>query len=305
MKIPGKNIKGLDPAMRADEAARVVLSARLDAVRMLLPLAAHEWQEDVEHVHQLRVATRRASSAMAAFDACLDSKRAKKVGSLLKRLRKSAGAARDADVHAHLFDGLFDQVSAEEQAAIKRVQAQLMAERAEAQPRLVKVAKDIPIEKLDKRFSKLLDSIGTQDDMPGALSELAGESLAPHGTAVRAAAAGRPWTIARMHEVRIECKKLRYACEVFTCCLDEGTAVEFKREFVPLLDALGDLNDSDNMVARLRSSEQGAGTEALLARLEAERDRRLRLASDALGVMLGSDFLDRLTGGRPEMARSA
>jgi hypothetical protein len=59
----GKWIAGLTPEMPIEEAARIVLAVRLSAARHHLPLAAGRADEDVEHVHQLRVASRRAGAA--------------------------------------------------------------------------------------------------------------------------------------------------------------------------------------------------------------------------------------------------
>lgn len=317
MKIPGKHIKGLDAGMRCEEAARHVLSLRLEAVRMLLPLAAERWREDVEHVHQLRVATRRAASAMSAFGGCLKPKRAEEAGKTLKKLRKAAGAARDADVHLELFESLRERTDGDERVAVERAIESIRAEREHVQPRLIRAHEKNPDKKLAKRFDGL---IGSVRPAPGAetLGALAAGSLAPLAAGIREAAGERPWTTDRLHEVRIAAKKLRYACEVFRCCLDEETDRAFDDRFVPLLDALGELNDSSNMVARLEAAADhddaelaglrdapGAGVEALVGRFRAERDRRRDEAAAALDRLLASDFLDRLSGDAPLRARSA
>ena len=48
--------KGLSPDQPTSEVARTVLDARLKTVWHWLPLAAEKSEEDVEYVHQLRVA---------------------------------------------------------------------------------------------------------------------------------------------------------------------------------------------------------------------------------------------------------
>jgi integrase/recombinase XerD len=60
----GKWIPGLTAEMPVAEAARAVLAARFEVVRHCLPLAVEKPYEDVEHVHQLRVGTRRAGAAL-------------------------------------------------------------------------------------------------------------------------------------------------------------------------------------------------------------------------------------------------
>ena len=60
MSLSGKWIDGIRPDGSVGEAARVSLATRLAAVAYWLPLAAEYADQDVEHVHRLRVSTRRA-----------------------------------------------------------------------------------------------------------------------------------------------------------------------------------------------------------------------------------------------------
>ena len=94
----GKWITGLTPEMPADEAARVVLAVRLSAVRHHLLLASERAAEDVEHVHQLRVATRRAGAAVWIFRDLMVRKVLRDCKRTLRAVRRAAGAARDWDV---------------------------------------------------------------------------------------------------------------------------------------------------------------------------------------------------------------
>src|SRR5262245_13887287 len=94
----GKWIDGLGPKTDTDEAARRVLEVRLQVVRGSLPLAVHDPDRDVEHVHQLRVATRRAGAALRTFERWLPSKTFRKAWKQLRAIRRAAGAARDWDV---------------------------------------------------------------------------------------------------------------------------------------------------------------------------------------------------------------
>ncbi|MEK6234887.1 MAG: CHAD domain-containing protein, partial [Planctomycetales bacterium] len=64
---PSKWIDGVKGITPIGDVARKVLRERLQAVIDFLPRAAYQWQEDVEHVHQLRVSTRRAAAAMRIF----------------------------------------------------------------------------------------------------------------------------------------------------------------------------------------------------------------------------------------------
>src|SRR2546426_9281030 len=93
--------KWLD-ALRGDmpvsEAAQLALSRRLGAVRDRLPDAVFHADDDIEHVHQLRVSTRRAAAALRLFADHLPARLYKKTRRALRAIRRSAGAARDWDV---------------------------------------------------------------------------------------------------------------------------------------------------------------------------------------------------------------
>ena len=62
MAASAKWVEGLAPDCTIEEAARRSLGPRLSSVVHLLPMAAHLAEHDIEHVHRLRVATRRATA---------------------------------------------------------------------------------------------------------------------------------------------------------------------------------------------------------------------------------------------------
>src|SRR5437870_2343843 len=94
----GKWIGGLKADTPLPEAARHVLFVRLEVVRDHLPRVIHEAERDPEHVHQLRVGTRRADAALRIFRPCLPEKVYRAARRRLRRLRRAAGEARDWDV---------------------------------------------------------------------------------------------------------------------------------------------------------------------------------------------------------------
>ena len=67
----GKWITELKATTPVADAARHVLTVRLEVVRDYLPLALQQADKDPEHVHQLRVGTRRARAALDIFACCL------------------------------------------------------------------------------------------------------------------------------------------------------------------------------------------------------------------------------------------
>src|SRR3954470_19745556 len=93
-----KWISDLHGGMPVHAAARRVLEVRLGVVRDRLPWAVHHADEDDEHVHQLRVGTRRAGAALRIFADSLPGKLHKRTRKALRQVRRAAGAARDWDV---------------------------------------------------------------------------------------------------------------------------------------------------------------------------------------------------------------
>ena len=95
-RTPKKHTVIVDEA--ASTFARRVLGERAARVGRLLRLAAKRGDSKPAHVHQLRVATRRTLAALETFAALIPRRRAKKLRRSLRRIRRAAGAARDADV---------------------------------------------------------------------------------------------------------------------------------------------------------------------------------------------------------------
>ena len=67
----GKWISDPEATTPVADAARHVLTVRLEVMRDHLPFALHEADKDPEHVHRFRVGTRRARAALDIFAYCL------------------------------------------------------------------------------------------------------------------------------------------------------------------------------------------------------------------------------------------
>jgi CHAD domain-containing protein len=93
--------KWIDDVRAGERACRVAvrtLESRLAAVLELLPLAAHRADEDMEHVHALRVWTRRAAAAVTLYEEMMPRRRTAWIRKQLRRIRRAAGEARECDV---------------------------------------------------------------------------------------------------------------------------------------------------------------------------------------------------------------
>ena len=87
----GKWIQNLKANTPLADAARHVLTVRLEVVRDALPLALHQADQDAEHVHQLRVSTRRARRRRTSFPAASPRRSTRPRGAICETCAASPG----------------------------------------------------------------------------------------------------------------------------------------------------------------------------------------------------------------------
>jgi CHAD domain-containing protein len=247
-----KWISDLTPKTPLAEAARHVLTLRLQVVREFLPLAIHHAERDLEHVHQLRVGTRRARAALDIFAGCLPRKTYKAAKVTLRAIRQAAGEARDWDVFAAaLADWTAPQ--SRHRAGLVFLHGYVQAQREAAQVHLRQLEQTLA------DFAKLMET--WIDDVrrprgrggPIKLRELAQPLIRRLVRELESVLVEDPEDLDRLHELRIVGKRLRYALEVFVSCF----APAFREQLYPAVEAmqevLGRLNDHRLAHARLES----------------------------------------------------
>jgi CHAD domain-containing protein len=240
----GKWIEGLLPEMPLAEAARLVLSARLDSVLNFLPLAADSAAQDIEHVHRLRVATRRATAALRLFGECLPEKPSRRLNKSLRSVRRAAGEARDWDVLI-----LQLQISPVLRTTSARPALDFLIgvsamRRLEAQATLVATAKEEE-KKLSDERRDLLDLAMTEaNEHHPTLSRAAGLNVAALIRDVESAASAGPTAYAELHQLRILGKKLRYSMETFGDCFSPLFREELYPAIEEMQETLGRITDA-------------------------------------------------------------
>ncbi len=133
MTLSAKWIEGIGPTSTVDDAARRSLEPRLAQVMHLLPMAAYLAEHDIEHVHRLRVATRRATAALELYKTCLPHNSHRWMKKRLRKIRRAVGDARDLDV-------LADRLAREYGDAVAPVIELVAATRTAVQPAIRRVA---------------------------------------------------------------------------------------------------------------------------------------------------------------------
>ena len=111
--------------------------------------------DDVERVHDMRVATRRLRAALEIFDDCFPRKRHRKALKKVKALADALGARRDADVEIELLEGLAGEIAAEDRQALRALIEALRAQQRQANDDLAPFVASKQLKKLRRRLAKL------------------------------------------------------------------------------------------------------------------------------------------------------
>src|SRR5215831_8057535 len=215
----GKWIEGLTREMAVAEAAAVALAARFEVVRHFLPLAVEKPYDDPEHVHQLRVGSRRAAAALRAFADCMPRKHHKSAKRSLRTLRRAAGGARDWDVFLIGLSNSKSLSSASGRPTLDFLAGYAIGERTAAQNKLVEAAHDAGPGFVEESTAlPALTHVPKGDTVPANFGELASTQLGALLTEFNDAVEANPTEPAALHRVRILGKRVRYALEIFADC---------------------------------------------------------------------------------------
>jgi CHAD domain-containing protein len=267
------------PALRPCHPA-VTLAYRslvADFEKMLAEEPNVRTQLDPEHVHQMRVATRRMRASLRAFKKVLPVEARKNVSSELKWLAQALGNVRDLDVQYENVQKYRTHVSGEDAASLIDYQNHLVDAWQQARAELFnQLAGD--------RYRELVDSLKNflRQGPPGVVRD--GEDVLSIGAAARQLMGKQRTTLLRRgraidpdspdddrHALRIECKRLRYLLEFFRPVYGKPLNRYVKR-LKKLQNVLGELQDARVAVQQLREYAE---------RVKAEFDDGAAQRSDA------------------------
>lgn len=247
---PTKWLVGAPPDSPLAEVAIVALRARLAAIRLYAPLAGKQASEDHEHVHQLRVWTRRGAAAFDVFAECLPKRRAARVKRQLKRLRRAANDARDLDVILLRFRDHTSHPEAE--AWLSKLQSQ----RDAAQRPLVAIHKRLKrAGRFDRRVERMFRRIRQRESsgQPGAtpFGSWAQAALRSNVADFFAEVPNDQSDLHALHAFRIQGKRLRYAIELLATAFPPLLTEELYPIIESMQTRLGELNDAVTFSGRL------------------------------------------------------
>lgn len=300
-----KPIEGLDCRADARDGVRLVLTSRFD--EMCSYAEAARAPDDVEGVHDMRVASRRLRSALRDFAPYLRrSKRLDAARAELKRLADALGEVRDMDVSAIAIEEMAEEAPEGSAARIRLVAEARREERREASAELARTISDEALAEARQLLTRGLKAAtaaaprkrakknesGDDEDRP-TFDDAGREIVARSWEELRELSAGlyRPLKAKRLHKMRIAAKRLRYTLELYSACWG-AEAKRLADEISELQDALGEMHDCDEWMkeagARLSGSGDdrtglgAAGRDALVWMLEHFVKERTRYYREAL-----------------------
>jgi CHAD domain-containing protein len=276
----------ISPDDRADESVRKILYPLFGALRSNVEGVLEN--EDVEFLHDFRVANRRTRTALSQTKGVLPSSVMDTFPPEFKWLGDVTGPCRDLDVmlletdsylhHSDIDDGSLGalRIFLKEKHRLERghVRAALQSER---------------FQRLTKNWSRFLETGAERETEPPLASspiiEVAGLRILKAYRRIRERGVGIDVdpSAALLHRLRIDGKKLRYLLEFFSDLYPRSTALKFIRELKQLQDILGSFNDTEVQFALIEEfKDQGSGSAeapapaSRLAETVTERRRELR-----------------------------
>ena len=252
MGASSKQVAAESPRKGVSEVAAEVVRGRIDDVWRLFQKASQPRRLRPEDVHQLRVATRRALVALELFGERFPSRRREWFERQLRRIRRTAGEARDLDV-------LTDRLEGDRGRSAARRDPVGGSERLLA---MLKKQRDASRRPIGDVHARLVD-----EDWPSRLDEMIARirggrrtSFERHVRRRLPPIVGRFFDLADrkargaedLHELRIEGKKLRYALEMCGSVLPSRAVSRCHESLEQLQKRLGTFTDHAAAADRFR-----------------------------------------------------
>jgi len=241
---------GILPDDAMSEAGRKVL--RFHFERMLAREPGTRLGEDIEELHDMRVATRRMRSAFGVFSLYFDPDALQPFLKGLRRTGRALGSVRDLDVFMEKAQRYRDTLPEEEQSSLDPLLADWKGQREAKRAQMLEYLDGKKYERFVRGFGEFVVTEGAgalpapaDKPVPHLVSHLVPGLIYNSYQVVRSyetALDGAP--IETLHALRIDCKRLRYSLEFFREALGPE-AEDTIEEVVIMQDHLGDLNDAD------------------------------------------------------------
>ncbi|MEO8538177.1 MAG: CHAD domain-containing protein [bacterium] len=246
--------------MTAGEVAYAVLRKQFTALRVNEP--GTRLGEDIEALHDMRVASRRLRAAMAAFRPFL-TPRMQRFRDQLGWVAAVLGEVRDLDVQLERMHEWRANFPPERSGALEAVEDLLVARRTIARKRMLAVLDSRRYERLCQSFAAALRFGPPRSFSPGRVPVL---TVAPDMVERRYKRVRKQGDLIRKdsppdayHLLRIDAKKLRYALEFVGNGIYAKPALEFSARVTEMQDVLGLHQDAYVAMDMLQEMADNAG----------------------------------------------
>ncbi len=237
---PGRWIEGLSADMPLQGALEIIFRQRFAGVLYHLPLAAEHADDNIGHVHKLRVACRRLGAVLDILAEGFPEAPRKSLLTLVDSIRKSCGKARDLDVRKTHLESLLRMSSVDDAVVLELLCQAIVRRRKKVQRKLMHRLPKLRAG-LYQAGEELFASLRTVQ--PEAVN--GPSSFGRTGYRILTKELAALWNVADtdfeatapLHKLRIGCKHLRYAVEVFMPVLP----VAFREDFYPQLENIQEL----------------------------------------------------------------
>ncbi len=145
-------IEGVSPEKPLEECARRIVVTRMD--EMMSFKEGSIAGEDIEFVHDIRVASRRLRAAMRNFSKCFPKKKYKKRLRAVETITSTVGGVRDMDVLIDRFERDLASLNEADHAGVVRLIDQLKARREKARRPMIAMFERLDSTKFEKKFRR-------------------------------------------------------------------------------------------------------------------------------------------------------
>jgi CHAD domain-containing protein len=211
--------------------------------------------EEIEPVHQARVASRRVRAALRMFADCFDTKAVARWQKQVKKLTKELGAARDKDVQIEFvaeFLAALDKKDRKHRPGVERLLLRLRRGRSALQAQVVdmldKLEETNTLAQMYGELEKSLFTLRSREVQVCSpyVYERAGAHIRERQDDLMAyeRTLDDPKDVHGHHQMRIAAKKLRYTMEICSPAY-EGQLAAFIDPVKRVQSLLGDIHDCD------------------------------------------------------------
>lgn len=207
--------------------------------------------EDIEHIHRMRVATRRLRATLPLFENCYPAKKVTTWQTEIKRVTRALGSARDTDVQIDRIGQMAHEITEiNAKPGIRRLLLRLKQKREQQQKKVVGALNKLEDSGIVEEMQTIINPLAkaAEENYPYSdqLYRLAYDNIHRCLGAMLAYSefVPQPERIDELHAMRIEAKRLRYTLESF--------APLFPDQFQGIInivrsiqELLGDIHDCD------------------------------------------------------------